>query len=116
MSEQNKGIKFNKDTLYFILMIFLIIIILWLTWSNQRSQQKLLDEIEKSNRELIKLDVLKKQADGHYSKLVNYYNSQRDLNRQLAQSNSNLSSILKKQEERLLMINNSIISLRGAID
>ena len=59
-------------------------------------QLMVLDEIEKSNRELIKLDVLKKQADGHYSKLVNYYNSQRDLNRQLAQSNSNLSSILKK--------------------
>lgn len=116
MSENKKsGLVINRDTLYFILILGLIIVILWLTWKNQRTQQKLMDEIEKSNRELVKLDVLKKEADGHYSKLVDYFNSQRNLNQILARDNYELSRALKKQDERLLMINRSIISLEGAI-
>jgi hypothetical protein len=104
-----------RENLTFIIILVLVAVILWMRWENQLAQKKLMEEVNSANRELVKLDKLKKESDGQYAKLVNYFSSQRELNQQLAEDNKDLSKLLKKQDERLLMINKSIISLEGAV-
>ena len=107
--------KTVKDNILFIAILVCVLIILWMNWQNKLVQKELMNEVNKANKELVRQDKLKKEADGQYAKLVNYFNSQKDLNNQLKDDNKELSKLLKKQGERLLMINNSIISLEGAI-
>jgi uncharacterized membrane-anchored protein YhcB (DUF1043 family) len=104
-----------KENLTFIVILILVIVILWMRWENRLAQKKLMEQVNSANKEIIKLDKLKKEGNGQYAKLVNYFSSQKELSNQLSQDNKELSKLLKKQEERLLMINKSIISLEGAV-
>ena len=62
-----------RENLTFIIILVLVVVILWMRWENQLAQKKLMEEVNSANRELVKLDKLKKESDGQYAKLVNYF-------------------------------------------
>jgi hypothetical protein len=101
----------NKDVIYRIIGAVLLCIILLLLFKNcqiQKGADKELDNLKKS---IIASDKLTKESDGRYSKLVDYYASRGDLMKDLKKSNRDLYKTIKNQDERLLSITSSIITL-----
>jgi len=105
--------KINKDNILYGFIMVLVVILLFMSWDSHRKQKKLQEKIEEGNKMIIKMDKLTKEDDGQYAKLVNYFNTQKDLNNQLKEQNKDLYKLIKKQDERLLMINNTVITLRS---
>ena len=68
----------NKDLFYKLFISAALIIIIFLAWQSRLSQNKALAETNALKKSIIDSDVLVKEADGRYAKLVNYYNSERD--------------------------------------
>lgn len=105
----------NKDTIYRALGAILIIIIVLLLFKNCQIQKGANDEINDLKKSIIASDKLTKEADGRYAKLVDYYATQGDLMKDLKESNRDLYKTIKKQDERLLSITNSIITLDSKV-
>lgn len=105
----------NKDTIYRVIGAILIIIIVLLLFKNCQIQQGANDEINDLKKSIIASDKLTKEADGRYAKLVDYYATQGDLMKELKESNRDLYKTIKKQDERLLSITNSIITLDSKV-
>ncbi len=102
-----------------ILYGIIIVLILWLIgdkWMSNRREDRLREEIQKTNKMIVEMDETKKERDGQYAKLVDYFNNQRELNNQLRGDNKELYKLLKKQDEKLLMLNKAYISLRSEIN
>jgi uncharacterized membrane-anchored protein YhcB (DUF1043 family) len=104
-----------KDKIQLGLIVALIIIIILFHFKNQRIQKDLYNEIQLANREIVKLDTLKKEQDGQYAKLVSYFETEKTLKKELANKNKELSDLIRKQNERILMLNESIITLESAV-
>lgn len=104
-----------RQNFIFIGVLVLIFLLIVSHCENQRLQNDLKDQIAQNHRDILKMDVLKKDADGQYSKLVDFFKTQKELNEQLKKQNRELYDRLTDQGERLLMINNSIISLKDEI-
>ena len=105
----------NKDTIYRAIGAILIIIIVLLLFKNCQIQKGATDEINDLKKSIIASDKLTKEADGRYAKLVDYYATQGDLMKDLKESNRDLYKTIKKQDERLLSITNSIITLDSKV-
>jgi len=105
----------NKDLFYKLFISAALIIIIFLAWQSRLSQNKALAETNALKKSIIDSDVLVKEADGRYAKLVNYYNSERDLKNQLKDQNRELYDVVKEQGERLLSITNTIVSLDSKV-
>jgi len=104
-----------RQNFIFIGVIILIFLLIVSNCENQKIKQDLKDQIAQAHQDILKGDKLKKEDDGQYAKLVNYFNTQKELNNQLKEQNLALFKKLKDQDERLLMINQSIISLENEI-
>lgn len=85
-----------------------IIVLLMKNCELQKGYDREIDQLKKS---IIASDKLTKEADGRYAKLVDYYSSQRDLLKDLKENNRELYREIKEQDEKLLSITSSIISL-----
>lgn len=96
----------------FIVLILFVLIFQWMLYSNLKGSSETIDSLKKS---IIDSDSLKKEADGQYSKLVNYYSSETELKDQLKESNEDLYKIIKKQEERILSLSSVVYTLRSEI-
>ena len=105
----------NKNTIYRVIGAILIIIIVLLLFKNCQIQKGANDEINDLKKSIIASDKLTKEADGRYAKLVDYYATQGDLMKDLKESNRDLYKTIKKQDERLLSITNSIITLDSKV-
>jgi len=105
----------KKDLFYKLFILIALVIIIFLAWQVRLTQNKALKETEELKKSIIAADVLVKEADGRYAKLVNYYNSERDLKGQLKEQNRELYEMVKDQKERLLSITNSIVSLDSKV-
>ena len=105
----------NKDTIYRAIGAILIIIIVLLLFKNCQIQKGANDEINDLKKSIIASDKLTKEAAGRYAKLVDYYATQGDLMKDLKESNRDLYKTIKKQDERLLSITNSIITLDSKV-
>ena len=101
----------NKDLVYRIIGAILVSVIVLLTFKNCQIQKGADREIDELKKSIITSDKLTKEANGRYAKLVDYYASQGDLMKELKESNKDLYRTLKKQDERLLSITRSIITL-----
>ena len=101
----------NKDTVYRVIGVILVSIILLLLFKNCQIQKDADRDIDDLKKSIIASDKLTKEANGRYSKLVDYYVSQGDLMKELKESNRDLYKTIKKQDERLLSITSSIITL-----
>jgi hypothetical protein len=104
-----------RQNFIFIGVIVLIFLLIVSHCENQKLKQDLKDQISQAQRDILAADRLKKDDDGQYSKLVNFFKTQKELNEQLKKQNIELYERITNQGERLLMINNSIISLKDEI-
>lgn len=105
-----------KDKFNSILLITLLVIIIFLGWrlkGIEKSNDEAQDALKKS---IIMNDSLTKEADGRYAKLVNYYNSEKDLKNELKESNKELYDVIKKENEKILSLTNAIITLQGVVN
>jgi uncharacterized membrane-anchored protein YhcB (DUF1043 family) len=101
-----------------ILIGAIIILILLLIGGEIRSniiQSGLIDKIKEGDEIIVKMDEMKKESEGQYAKLVDYFNSEKDLNKKLREDNKDLQKEIKKQGEKLLMISDAVITLDGKI-
>jgi hypothetical protein len=105
-----KNLNFNS-----ILLIILIIIIVFLGWRIQSIKNTAEDAEESLKKSIIMNDSLTKEADGRYAKLVNYYNSEKDLKSELKKSNEELFNVIKKENERILSLTQAVVSLQGMV-
>jgi len=101
----------NKDLVYRVIGAILVGVILLLLFKNCQIQKGADRDITELKKSIIASDKLTKEADGRYAKLVDYYASQGDLMKELKESNKDLYKTIKKQDERLLSITSSIITL-----
>jgi len=104
-----------KDKVLYGLIITLVIFLIFGTWSSRNQQKELYKKIEEGNKTIIYADKTTKEDNGQYAKLVNYFNTEKDLNRQLKEDNKKLFKLIKSQDENLLMINKTILSLEGQL-
>ena len=100
-----------KDILLISLSVVIIVLLLFGWVKYNQMQKELRDEIDNANKIILSMDKTTKETEGQYAKLVNYFNSEKDLNRQLKEQNEDLYKLIKEQDERLLMINNTIVTL-----
>jgi uncharacterized membrane-anchored protein YhcB (DUF1043 family) len=101
----------NKDTIYRVIGAILLSIIIILLLKNCQIQKDSDREIDDLKKSIIASDKLTKEANGRYSKLVDYYSTNKDLMKELKETNRDLYKTIKSQDERLLSITNSIITL-----
>jgi len=105
-----KNLNFNT-----ILLLTLIVIIIFLGWKLSYLRDKNNDALDELKKSIIMNDSLTKEADGRYVKLVNYYNTEKDLKEQLKKSNEDLYKIIKKNDEKLLSLTSAVITLQGSM-
>lgn len=105
-----------KDKVLYGLIIALILLLIGSTMYNRNQQNKLYKKIEENNQTIINMDKTTKEKDGQYAKLVDYFTTEKQLNQQLREENKDLYKTIKKQDEKLLMINNTIISMKTKIE
>lgn len=108
--------RINKDNILYGLIIVLILLLISGTWYMKNEQKKIYKELQKGNKIILEMDETTKEGNGQYTKLVDYFNTEKKLNNQLKEQNKELYKLIKKQEEKLLMINNTVISLQGQLD
>lgn len=105
----------KRDKFYITIIGGLILVILILAWRvgfNNKKFEEATDELKKS---IIESDSLRKEADGRYAKLVDYYNTEKDLKKELKESNEELYKVIKKQNERILSLTSAVITLQGQL-
>lgn len=105
-----------KDKFNSILLIILLIIIIFLGWRINATQNANEDAQDALKKSIIMNDSLTKEADGRYAKLVDYYNSEKDLKNELKESNKKLYEVIKKENEKILSLTNAIITLQGVVN
>jgi cell division protein FtsL len=106
----------KKDKFLYGLIIALILMLIGSTWYNRVQQNKMQEKIEESNKVIISMDKTTKESEGQYSKLVDYFKTEKELNQQLRLENKKLFKTIKNQNEKLLMINNTIVSMKSQIE
>jgi|688.fasta_scaffold185476_2 uncharacterized membrane-anchored protein YhcB (DUF1043 family) len=109
-----KGINL-KDTILFGGIMFLIILLMMSRCEKTKMEKDLYEQVRATNKEIVKNSKLIKEKDGQYSKFVNNFNDQKDLLKQLKEENKDLYKTIKKSDEKLLMINNTLITLEGQV-
>jgi hypothetical protein len=106
----------NKANFQRLLIGILLLLLIWLAWRLEVLRKDSFTQNDELKKSIIAEDSLVKEADGRYAKLVNYYNSESSLKSELQKSNSELYKIIKKQDERLLSITTTVISLKSQLD
>jgi hypothetical protein len=101
----------NKDIFYRILISVMLISLLLMSFHTCRVQKEAIDETTELKKSILASDKLIKESAGQYSKLVDYYKTEKDLVNDLKRSNSELYKTIKNQGERLLSISSAIVSL-----
>lgn len=106
-------IKKYFNSILTLISIVLVLFLLWRIDYLKKQSEKQSDELKKS---IINNDKLLQIREGTYSKLVNYYNTEKELKNQLKDSNKELFNMVKSQDERILSLTNMVITLKGKID
>jgi predicted RND superfamily exporter protein len=105
-------IKNNFNTLLLIILIIVVLLLSWKINLIKNNNQEVENDLKKS---IIQNDKIVKEADGRYSKLIDYYNTENDLKESLKNSNEELYRTLKKQNTQILSLTSVVISLKDSI-
>ncbi len=97
------------------MLIVLLGAIAWLGIRLEVIKSQAKDQADSLKKSIIASDELTKEIDGRYSKLVDYYKSQKELNAQLKESNRELYESIKKQGERILNLTSAVVTLREEV-
>lgn len=109
-----KGINL-RDTALFGGIVVLIVLLMMSKCENNQMQKELRDQLKETNKEIVKNSKLIKEKDGQYAKLVDNFNTQKDLLKQLKEENKDLYKTIKSNDEKLLMINNTLVTLQKKV-
>ncbi len=104
-----------KEKFLYVFILILSLLLVFNHCDKINLEKDLSEQIRVNNIEIVKNSKLIKEKDGQYSKFVNNFNEQKDLLNQLKEENKNLYKTLKNNDEKLLMINNSLITLKSKI-
>lgn len=110
---ENKSKIFNKNTFYFVIIAGLVLYILLIKGCEGRRKEK---EIEGLTKEILKLDKTVQETNGSYRKLVDNFNSEKDLRKIIEDSNKDLAKQLKKNDEKLLMVTKAVATFENKLD
>lgn len=99
----------------YILILILVLLLIFGGWFMINKQEKLHQEIQLGNKMIVEMDVTTKELDGQYTKLVDYFNTEKELNQLLKNENKKLYQLIKKQNETITMVNNSVLSLKSMV-
>lgn len=108
--------KLTKDNILYGIIIVLILFLIFGNMQSKRKQEKLYQKLEEQNKTIVEMDKTVKEGDGQYAKLVDYFNSESDLKKELRDRNKELFKTIRKQNERLLMLNRTVLSLESKIE
>jgi hypothetical protein len=104
-----------KDTILFGGIMVLILLLVLSNCKNTKLQKEMYEQVRSTNKEIVKNSKLIKEKDGQYAKFVDNFNTQKDLLKQLKEENKDLYKDIKKNDEKLLMINNTLVTLEGRV-
>jgi hypothetical protein len=105
----------QSDLFYKVALVALLAVAAWLGIRLEMVKHEAEQESEALKKSIIASDQLTKEIDGRYAKLVDFYNTQKDLNKELKESNRELYEIIKKQDERILNLTRAVITLRKEV-
>ena len=106
----------NKDKFYLISIGILILLLIFMAWRIEGIRQNSIGQADELKRSILASNILIKESDGNYSKLVDYYKSEKDLNTELKNSNTDLYKVVKSQGEKILSLTSTVISLKGSVE
>lgn len=106
----------NKDKFFSILIIILIFLLIFFAWRMEGMRSEAERQNEELKKSIIASDKLLKESDGRYSKLVDYYKTGLELNKELKSTNSELAKEIKKQDERLLSLTSAVFTFKGILE
>jgi hypothetical protein len=97
-----------------ILLIVLIVIMGYNTIKNTFFKDT--SEYDRLRREIITSSELVKLTEGRYEKLLNDYNSEKDLLKQLKESNKLLYENVRKSNEKVIAVTRTMLGFKKKID
>jgi len=103
------------ENFYKISIGILVLLLSWVLLTLNRIKSESVDQLDSLKKSIIASDSLIRESEGRYSKLVDYYHTEKELKNELKDSNRELYEIIKKQNERILILSNSIVTLKSAI-
>jgi hypothetical protein len=103
-----------KTKIFYSILIVALLWVFSIIW--KFNSKKTNDPIDEFKKAIIEADSLTKEKNGQYSKLDNYYKESSDLNKELKNSNRELYDLVKKQNERILNLTSTVITLQGKVD
>ena len=115
-TQGSTGPQGSKDRFYLISIGILILLLIFLAWRLEGIRQNSIEQSDELKRSIIASNVLIKESEGSYSKLVDYYKSEKDLTTELKNSNKDLYNAVKSQGEKILSLTSTVISLKGSVE
>lgn len=103
----------NKNRILFGIIIILILLLVGSHIRSEMIVNDMQEHINAANIEVINLDKTKKEADGQYAKLVDNFETEKSLNTSLKVTNKDLYTTLKKKDEKILILNDIVISMEA---
>lgn len=110
--KNNKDRILSKDTFYVAIIVGLIIMLL-LKGCEGNNKDAMTDSLKK---EIVAKDKIYQEQNGSYHKLVNTFNSERDLKEELRIQNVNILETVKAQNEKILSLTNAMITFATKTD
>lgn len=104
---------FTKQNFQYILIIGLG---LWIVFMKSCGESNNDSDKDALMKEILRLDKTVQESNGSYKKLVDNYNSQKDLMNEVKDFNKDLAKTIKKNDEKLLMVTNAVISFDNKLD
>lgn len=106
-----KELTTKNNVFKYIVTHYIICIVLAFIYF-QYSEKKHTETTTSLKKAIIAKDSLVQEKEGQYKKMVNYYNTEKQLNNRLASSNKALHKTINDQNETLLMLTNASISFK----
>lgn len=107
---------FNKvltmKNLKIALAVALVVVSVWVYISNTKQIKELTTDKEKLEKEILEKDTMIVYGKGVYSKLVNQFNTSKNLNDVLKRENKNLFEQIQKNKERILSNTGFTVSMK----
>lgn len=104
------------ENFYKISIGILVLLLFWVLVTLDRLKSDSAEQMDSLKKSIIASDLLIKESEGRYSKLVDYYRTEKELKNELKDSNKELYEVVKKQNERILSLANSIVTLKSIIN
>jgi hypothetical protein len=106
----------SKDKFFIVLIVILILLLLFFGWRMEGMRSEAVRQNDELKKSIIASDKLTMESEGRYAKLVDYYRTEKDLIKELKNTNSDLAKDIKKQNERILSLTSTVITFKSALE